>query len=127
VALQRGSRARTAKLFLVTPGACEHVLSLTGRDNGLGGVVGSVLSMHERLPRVPRDPRSVERLACVAQHMLSAKAPAVFLPLRDCDERSLASALRELVKAPAEPETAPDDEGVVRESTTGLPKLDADV
>ena len=118
VALQRGPRARTAKLFLVTPGACEHVLSLSGRDSELGGVVGSVLSMHERLPRVARDDRSVERLACVAQHMLSAKTPAVFLPLRDFDERSLGKALRELVKAPPEPEAAPDDEGVVREGAT---------
>lgn len=123
VALQRGSRAKTAKVFLVTPGACEQVLSLSGRGKDavgeLGEVLGSLRTLSERLPRVARDARSVERLACVAQHMLGGKSPAVFVPLAGCDERSLGAALRELARAPCEPEPAPDEEGVVREGAAG--------
>lgn len=178
VALQRGPRAKTFKLFLITPGSCEHELSLlvrgseldgevggkrdagvvgdrgsdVGNEKGagvasrrgagsdrrrgagvastrsagveemvggrLGSVVGSVLATRERLPRLPRDARAVDRLACAVQHLLSAKTTARFIPLTGLDERSLAAALRELLKAPSEPEAAPDDEGVVREGAT---------
>lgn len=122
VVVQRGPRARTAKLFLATPGACEHVVSLSwgGRDPGgeLADVVDALATIGEALPQAPRDERSVERLACVAQHLLGAKASSAFVPLPDCDERSLRAALRELGKEPVEASASSDDEGVVRESAT---------
>ena len=114
VTLQRGPRAGTAKVFLVTAGAVEEVLGVVGSTVHPGQVLRAALEgAAERPPRASLDPVEAERLGVAAHHLFSGKAGGAFLRLETLDEKAIAKAFRELQKQP-EPQPV-EGEGVIKE------------
>lgn len=114
VSLQRGPRAGTAKLLLITPGGITHLISLITEPQNLAEILRLVLEHAQARENQPVDKAGIERMGIVANLMFSPKiATGVFLPLRSIDEKSLMKAYRELRKQKVEPET--DQEGVTKE------------
>ena len=113
VALQRGPREGTAKLFLVTPGRVDEIAGLVGEPSKAPELLRHVLESAAARPPEVNQP-GIEAMGVVAHHLFQAKhVHGVFLPLADIDEKSLAKAFRELQKQ--KQQEAPEGEGVVKE------------
>ncbi len=114
VALQRGPRDGTAKLFLVTPGRVEELVGLvTEPTREASDLLRLVLECAAtQQPRV--EPPGIEVMGVVAHHLFQAKhVHGVFLPLSDIDEKSIAKAFRDLQKQKQQDPV--EGEGVVKE------------
>jgi hypothetical protein len=119
LSLQRGSRAGSAKVFLVTPdGAVEEILGIAGDTVQPGQVLRVALERTAERSRdsgsgVSIDLAGVERIGIVAHHLFSGKSAGVFLRLDTIDEKAIAKAYREVQKQPEPQET--EGEGVLKE------------
>jgi excinuclease UvrABC nuclease subunit len=113
LALQRGPREGTAKVFLVTPGRAEELAGLVAEPAKASDLLRLVLeSAAARPPQI--DQAGIEVMGIVSHHLFQAKAVhGVFVPLADVDEKSIAKAFRELQKQKVQEPT--EGEGVVKE------------
>jgi excinuclease UvrABC nuclease subunit len=119
IALQRGPRQGTAKVFLVAPGMVEEMAGLVAEPNGSGELLRLALPRAQFMRCDGVDPIGAERIGVVAHHLFQAKSSqGVFIPLEIADEKSLARGFRELLKQkPSEDagDGEADDEGVTKE------------
>ena len=116
VTLQRGPRAGTAKVFVITPGRIEQVACVIGEPTHIGELLRQVLAIaHERRDGAKQlDDNGVERIGVVAHHLFQPKAKqGVFLPIATLDETSLAKAYRDLQNQ--KPQDQAIGEGVTKE------------
>jgi excinuclease UvrABC nuclease subunit len=113
LSLQRGPRAGTAKVFLITPGCVEELLGIIAEPSKASDLLRLVLETAARTsPQI--DQTGIEVMGVVAHHLFQAKAVhGVFLPLADVDEKSMAKAYRDLQKQRVQEPT--EGEGVVKE------------
>jgi excinuclease UvrABC nuclease subunit len=120
LSLQRGPRARTAKLFLIVEGEVREAAGLIGEPAACGDLLRAVLRQAQTLRQCPLETPAVERLGVVSHHLFSAKSTqGVFLPLEQVTEKSLAKAFRDLQKQKIVEETG---EGLSKElQQVGLP------
>ncbi len=114
VTIQRGPRASTAKVFLITPGGIEEILGLLGDAINAGQVLRVALERAAEREKRPIDATGAERLGIATHHLFSGKsAGGTFLRLETLDEKSVAKAYQDLRKQP-EPEPV-EGEGVMKE------------
>ncbi len=116
VSLQRGPRAGTAKVFLVTPGDIEEVAGLIAEPtpSSAADLLRYVLAVAAARRGRAIDPTGAERIGVVAHHLFASKnTRGVFLRLDDVEEKALLKAYRELDKQKVAEET--EGEGVVKE------------
>ena len=116
VTLQRGPRAGTAKVFLVTPGRIDQIAALLSEPTHIADLLRQVLAAaHERREAQEKlDDAGVERIGVVAHHLFQPKAKqGVFLPIETLDEKSLAKAYRDLLNQKPPEEAV--GEGVTKE------------
>jgi hypothetical protein len=116
VTLQRGPRAGTAKVFVITPGRIDLIACLLGEPKHIGELMRQILAAaHERRDGVEKlDETGVERIGVVAHHLFQPKARAgVFLPIETLDEKSLSKAYRDLLNQ--KPQDDAVGEGVTKE------------
>jgi hypothetical protein len=121
LSLQRGPRARTAKLFLIVGGQVHPVACLIGEPPADADLLGEIRGKAQSLGRCSLDTPAVERLGVVAHHLFSPKSThGVFLGLEDLSEKSLSRAFDDLLKQKITEETG---EGLTRElqQDTDLP------
>jgi len=114
VTLQRGPRAGTAKIFLITPGRTDEVAGLISEPTHPSDVLRVILGLaHERRDFLIDD-RGAEAVGMVAHHLFQPKArQGVFLPLANIDERSFVKAYRDLQNQKPQDEAV--GEGVTKE------------
>jgi excinuclease UvrABC nuclease subunit len=118
LSLQHGPREGTAKVFLVTPGWIEQVVSLIAEPANPAELLGHVLAL--AAPRIGAaiDEIGAERIGIVAHHLFSTKnvpgGQGVFLPIGLLEERSFLKAFRDLKKQKVLDEEI-DAEGVTKE------------
>ncbi len=115
IALQRGPREGTAKVFLITPGSVEEIAGLIAEpaigSDLLRHILESVAA-HRLEPEL--DQAGIEVIGVVAHHLFQAKAVhGVFLPLADVDEKGIAKAFRDLQKQKRQ--EPGEGEGVIKE------------
>lgn len=124
LSLQFGPTARSARAFLVTPGAVERIADLADGPDTAPGLIRTTLLRGEAASTPVLDAAGLERMGVVTHHLFSRKASGVFLPLETLDERSLAKGYRDLLRlrkpedAAEDPATSPDggdDEGVQKQ------------
>jgi len=115
LSFQRGPRAGTAKLFLITPGQIEQLLCVIDDSFSPGETLRVALTRAAAdVAAAPITQEGVERIGIVAHHLFCAKsAHGVFLPMAKIDEKSIAKAWRDLQKQKVPEEV--DAEGVVKE------------
>jgi len=116
VTLQRGPRAGTAKMFVITPGRIEQVACLLDEPEPVSELMRQILAAaHERRDAAKQlDDNGVERIGVVAHHLFQPKAKqGVFLPIATLDEKSLAKAYRDLLNQ--KPQDQAVGEGVTKE------------
>ena len=114
LAFQRGPRANTAKVFLITPGQITELVALVAEPQKPAEVLRSALQLAHERTNAPLDDIGVERIGVVAHHLFTAKAAhGVFLRLTDIDEKSFARAFRDLQKQKLTAES--ESEGVMKE------------
>ena len=116
VTLQRGPRAGTAKVFVITPGRIEQVACLLDEPEHVGELLRQILAAaHERRDASKQlDESGVERIGIVAHHLFQPKAKqGVFLPIATLDEKSLGKAYRDLLNQKPQEEAV--GEGVTKE------------
>jgi excinuclease ABC subunit C len=114
VTLQRGPRAGTAKVFLVTPGCIDQIAAIIAEPRGINDLLRQALSVAQVRCNEPLDETGVERIGVVAHHLFQPKAKqGVFLPLDTLDEKSLAKAYRDLLNQKPQDEAV--GEGVTKE------------
>jgi excinuclease UvrABC nuclease subunit len=110
---QRGPKAGSMKVFLITPGEIEQMLCVTGEGFKAADVLRVALARAAE-PMVPVDAAGAERIGVVAHHLFSAKnTQGVFLPLGKVDEKSILKAYRDLQKQVVVEEV--EEEGIVKE------------
>ena len=114
LALQPGPKPATVKAFLITPGRIDPLLCLTDDSAKPSDLMRAALTAAADCPTTV-DVIGAERIGVVTHHLFARKPVGALLPLATLDERSIAKCLREIRKQPAPAETAPDDEGVVKE------------
>ena len=114
VTLQRGPRAGTAKVFLITPGKIDEIAGLISEPSPAGEVLKIALTVaHDRRDE-PLDDVGAERIGVVSHHLFQPKArQGVFLPLAHIDERSFVKAYRDLQNQKPQDDTP--GEGVTKE------------
>lgn len=114
VTLQRGPRAGTAKIFLITPGRIDEVAGLIAEPTHPSDVLRVILGLaHERRDFVIDD-QGAERVGMVAHHLFQPKArQGVFVPLENVDEKTLSKSYRDLMNQKPQDEAA--GEGVTKE------------
>jgi excinuclease UvrABC nuclease subunit len=114
VALQRGPRAGTAKIFLVTPGQIDELLGLVREPEWPADVLRHVLGAAHAKQDAAIDQEGAERIGVVAHHLFQPKArQGIFLPLATIDEKVIAKAFRDLMNQKPQEESA--GEGVTKE------------
>jgi excinuclease UvrABC nuclease subunit len=114
VSLQHGPRQGTAKVFLITPGAIEHIACVIDDAPRTSELLGWILRAALQRPNDSLDVVGAERIGIVSHHLFIAKQKhGVFLRIEDVTERSLAKSLAELRKRPIETES--EAEGVLKE------------
>lgn len=116
VTLQRGPRAGTAKVFVITPGRIDQIAALLGEPKHIGDLLRQILAAaHEpRDAQEKLDDAGVERIGVVAHHLFQPKArQGVFLPIETLDEKSLTKACRDLLTQ--KPQEDAVGEGVTKE------------
>ncbi len=114
VTLQRGPRAGTAKIFLITPGRIDEVAGLITEPTHPGDVLRVILGLaHDRRDFVIDD-QGAERVGMVAHHLFQPKArQGVFVPLEHVDEKTLSKSYRDLMNQ--KPQDEAIGEGVTKE------------
>jgi excinuclease UvrABC nuclease subunit len=97
VTLQRGPRAGTAKVFLITPGRIDDIAGLIAEPKPAGELLREILTiLHDRGDRGV-DEIGAERIGAVAHHLFQPKAKhGVFIPVDHIDEKALIKAFSEL-------------------------------
>jgi DNA polymerase-3 subunit epsilon len=122
LAVQRGPRAGTAKLFLVTPGSVEEVEGLIAEPKSSSDLLREILSLAADRARLPLDATAAERVGLVAHHLFLPKQQqqGVFLRISELENNSLARAYRELRKQKEPAAIGEGGEGVVREAQPTL-------
>jgi excinuclease UvrABC nuclease subunit len=112
--LQRGPRAGTAKVFLITPGRIDEIAGLIAEPTSPGDILRLALTVaHERHDE-PVDEIGAERVGVVSHHLFQPKAKqGVFLPLIHIDQRSFVKAYRDLQNQ--KPQDQAIGEGVTKE------------
>ncbi|MEA2733896.1 MAG: excinuclease subunit [Humisphaera sp.] len=116
VTLQRGPRAGTAKVFVITPGRIEQIACLINEPRQVGDLLRQILAAaHERREDGRRlDDNGVERIGVVAHHLFQPKArQGIFLPIETIDEKSVSKAYRDLLNQ--KPQDDATGEGVTKE------------
>lgn len=114
LSLQRGPRAGTAKVFLITPGGIEEITALLAEPAQAGELLRHVLQLAAARRDAPLDTAGVERIGVVAAHLFQARRThGVFIPLDSIDEKSIARAYRDLQKQ--KPPEESESEGVTKE------------
>jgi hypothetical protein len=116
VTLQRGPRAGTAKVFLITPGRIDYIACLLDEPKSVADLMRQILAAaHERPDGAEKlDDAGVERIGTVAHHLFQPKArQGVFLPIDSLDEKQLAKAYRDLLNQ--KPQDDATGEGVTKE------------
>lgn len=114
VSLQRGPRAGTAKVFLITPGRVDEVAGLISEPSAGGDLLRYVLALAQARTDEPLDEQGTERIGVVAHHLFVAKQrQGVFLPLETIDEKTLSKAFRDLLNQKSQDEFI--GEGVMKE------------
>jgi excinuclease UvrABC nuclease subunit len=114
VSIQRGPRAATARVFLITPGGIEEILGLVGEAIVPGQVLRIALERAAEQPKDVQDTGAAERVGIAAHHLFSGKSGGgAFLRLESADEKGIAKAYRELLKQPELQEV--EGEGVIKE------------
>jgi excinuclease UvrABC nuclease subunit len=114
VSLQRGPRAATARVFLITPGGIDEILGLVGDTIHPGQILRVALERAAERPKVVQDTTGAERVGVATHHLFSGKSGGgAFLRLDAVDEKAIAKAYRELLKQP-EPDEV-EGEGVIKE------------
>lgn len=114
ITFQRGPRAKTAKLFLITPGRIEEIAGLISEPSPPGEMLRHVLTLAQEREGDRVDEIGAERIGVVAHHLFMPKAKqGVFLPLETIDEKAVLKAFNELQHQKTQDETL--DEGVTKE------------
>jgi hypothetical protein len=114
VTLQRGPRAGTAKVFLITPGGIEEIVGLIAEPSPPGELLRHVLTLAHEREGVRVDEVGAERIGIVAHHLFMPKArQGVFLPLVTIDDKVLLKAFRDLQNQKGQEDAL--DEGVTKE------------
>jgi excinuclease UvrABC nuclease subunit len=113
LSFQRGPRASTVKILLITPGHIDEILGLIDESFKPGDVMR--LALEEAAHRnTPIETEGAERIGIVAHHLFTSRQThGVFLRLSHLDEKSIAKAYRDLQKQKIQEETT--DEGIVKE------------
>jgi excinuclease UvrABC nuclease subunit len=112
LAIQRGPRARQARVFLVTPGQIEEIAGIPGEPNDLAGLLDHIVEQAALRVVDAVDSVAAERISLVSHH-LHRSTEGVFIPLQSADAASVKRAYRELQKQRIEPDNEP--EGMVKE------------
>jgi excinuclease UvrABC nuclease subunit len=116
LSLQRGPRAGTAKLFLITPGRIEEIADLIDESADASELLHYVFALSAKHPSAPLDATGAERVGIVSNHLFVAKAAhGVFLPIDALDEKSLAKSFRDLQKQKTQSPDEFEGEGVLKE------------
>jgi excinuclease ABC subunit C len=115
VSIQQGPGKGTGKIFLITPGAIEHIACVIDDDaSRTSELVGWTLRAASRQVSDSLDTVGAERIGIVSHHLFIAKQKhGGFLRIEDVTERSLAKSLTDLRKRPIEAES--EAEGVLKE------------
>lgn len=113
ISIQRGPRAGTAKMFVITPGRIEEDLGLIGETIHPGQAMRVALERAAECSTPALDSAGIERLGIVAHHLFSGKSGGTFIRLETIDEKSVAKAYRDVQKQP-EP-LLEEAEGVLKE------------
>jgi excinuclease UvrABC nuclease subunit len=114
LSLQRGPRAGTGKVFLVTPGQIEEIAGIIAEPVQPSELLRHVLQLAADRRDAFIDAAGVERIGVVASHLFqSRQTHGVFIPLDAIDEKSIARAFRDLQKQKAPEES--QSEGVTKE------------
>jgi hypothetical protein len=112
--LQPGSRAGSAKLFLILPGLIEEIADLLGEPTRPSELLGAILSAAERHANAPLDAKGIERIGIVAHHLFSPKqTQGIFLPLTSISEKTIVKGYRDMLR-----QKRPDEiegEGILKE------------
>ena len=113
VTLQRGPRAGTAKVFLITPGRVDQVMGLIVEPTRPADVLRHILGLSHAADSAVDD-IGAERIGVVAHHLFQPKAKqGVFLPLETIDEKAITKAYRDLMNQ--KPPEDPAGEGLTKE------------
>ncbi len=115
LSLQRGPRAGTAKLFLITPGRIEEVAGLIDEPRRDSDLLHWILVLGHDRSTAAVDDVGEERIGVVAHHLFTAKnRQGVFIPLSDLQEKVFAKAYRDLLNQKIQ-ELPEEQEGVTKE------------
>jgi excinuclease UvrABC nuclease subunit len=116
LAIQRGPRDGSAKVFLVTPGHIEEIAALIDVPLHAGELLRLALETDESHPPVDSlDPQAAEWVALTCWHLFSPKAAhGAFIPLDTIDEKSIIKAFKDLQKQKQD-ESPEESEGVMKE------------
>jgi excinuclease UvrABC nuclease subunit len=116
IAIQRGPREGTAKIFLILPGVIEEVAAQIDAGRGVDDLVDIVQQAVGQEESCPAPPASIaaERIGIVAHHLFMAKQTSgVFMWLQGASTRAIAQGLRDIQKQKLK--EAGDEEGLERE------------
>ncbi|HWB54452.1 MAG TPA: UvrB/UvrC motif-containing protein [Tepidisphaeraceae bacterium] len=113
VSLQRGPRAKCAKLFLITPTMIDEPLCICYSPNNWAEIFNFLSHRKNSASSSALDQAAAERLAIVASHLFMPKKQGVFLAWSDVNEATLARAYRQLGKQKESPDSV--DEGMVKD------------
>jgi excinuclease UvrABC nuclease subunit len=113
LSLQRGPRANTAKMFLITPGHIEELANLIDEPHHPSDLLQLALTRAAQRPQRMNE-FAEELIAIVAHHLFIARhKQGVFLDLAHLDDKSLQKGYRDLMTQKAQ---EPDEgEGVTKE------------
>ncbi|MCC6422230.1 MAG: hypothetical protein IT447_02025 [Phycisphaerales bacterium] len=113
LSFQHGPKADQAKIFLITPGRVEQILSLIDSPERGGEILRVALTEAAAWRSLPIDTPAAERIAIVAKHLFETKsAQGVFIPLDRIDEPAILKGCRELRKRKINVES--EDEGIIQ-------------
>lgn len=115
LSLQRGPASLSAKVFLITPGQVQHLVSLCEPPLNPGELIR--LALESLPPSGPVDESGAMRLSVVAQHLFGHKQrQGVFLPMDMLDDQAIHRGWRQLQKQKTDIGVEDsDDEGATRE------------
>lgn len=114
LSFQHGPKVGQVKVFLITPGRMDQILSLIDAPERGGEILRVALTEAAAWRNLPIDTPAAERIAIAAQHLFQAKsAHGVFIPLDRIDEPSILRGYRELQKRKINAD--PEGEGVMKE------------
>jgi DNA polymerase-3 subunit epsilon len=116
LSIQRGPKAGTAKLFLITPSGIEEIAGLIAEPKSASDLLRHVLASAADRARLPWGESAAERVGLVSHHLfLPKQTQGVFMRISEVDDRSIVQGYRELKKQ-KESEAPAAGEGVVREA-----------